>query len=418
MGRARGAAASSGATLAMTGAVAASAALVAFTSARWLGPNDRGIVVIVVTLATTLVLVGALGSGIGLRVLMSEDPPLHPKSAVKHGRTLAVTTATAVLGVGSLTCVIARRQELVTVGLLSALTGFMLWNYVSRETNHGLGHHIAALAGEVLSNTVTLIYVISAQLLGELRAEGVLLVMVCGSALQQVILNHFVASTSSAASLHAYGFRELIRYCLPATLGPLGGSLIAKGDRLILGWMLGAAPVGIYATAATMADMLSLIGVALAQIVFRRVAQEKTISAGTLRVMCLAVVATAVGAVIVLFLAPFLIRALLGDAYASASTPLRALAVAAIFMSAHQVLVAALNGFGEFRVVRRITLTGLFVIVVGCLALVPTYGINGAAFLSLACYLMMAVASAYAVRSTVLKIARDGEGRVASQVGR
>ena len=71
------------------GVQSAAATLFAILTARWLGPSDRGVVVVLMTTSTFLMLVGSFGISTGSRVLLNDSPPLGLTHYLKQARTLS-----------------------------------------------------------------------------------------------------------------------------------------------------------------------------------------------------------------------------------------------------------------------------------------------------------------------------------------
>jgi O-antigen/teichoic acid export membrane protein/GT2 family glycosyltransferase len=158
-------------------------------------------------------------------------------------------------------------------------------------------------------------------------------------------------------------------------------------DVLVVGFVLGTASVGTYAAAFGVAELLTYAGTAIGFALFPRTAEaaagnsaggaERT--AGALRVMFLFVAA---GAVLLAVAGPALVSAVFGSRFAGAGTPLQALLPGAVALALVTVLANDMMGRGRtwpaFWVLGGTALANLG----ANLAVVPHFGLTGAAVVS------------------------------------
>jgi O-antigen/teichoic acid export membrane protein len=344
---------------------------VALLSARWLGPGDRGDLVLATTVATLMLLLSSLGAGLASRVVLAEPGRWWTWSRYL-GLSALLTVPHIVL---SATVGLAVVLQLSTNGTDIALP-FVVYSatalsaHLLREGLHGLGRHRTTMAVDVAGASTQLL------LIAGLHAGGILTpatalyagaVAYAGSITVQVLVGRAADAQGrgrprvGAAEWwgEARAFLSISRFALVAALGQ---SFVVNGDRLVLGAAGSSAQVGIYAAASSLAQVAWVAPVALAPMLTRRVAE-----AGTLvpwrhmypRVLAL----TGVLAVAVACLGWFVIPILLGDAFTPARDVLPILCAAALPYAGYQVDAAACAGLRDLR-------TGALGALVGCLALV------------------------------------------------
>jgi O-antigen/teichoic acid export membrane protein len=372
------------------GVQAAAAGFFALLTARWLGPSSRGIVVVFMTTSSFLMLVGSLGVSTGSRVLLNGSPPLGLTSLLKQARILSLFHLVTASTVGLFVLAKTGGMSTLWIGVIFVpFAAVQLFSYFQREALHGIGRHRSAVYGEVLSFTIMTAAVLLLQVMGRLNLVAVCLVILGGALAQTVFLATRLSSEEQSPPFASFSLRQLIRFSAPALFTTLGQAFVIRGDRLVLGLLAGAAPVGVYGGAATFTEVLWLIPGAVAQVAFRRASVTGTRREGaTARRITLLVTALAC-LVIVAFTRP-LITMLLGPAYSEAVGMAYILIPAALPMASYQLDAAVLNGLGRLSQSRNATTVGSVVLLAGCLVTIPRYGAYGAAWSSLVAYTAMA----------------------------
>lgn len=371
---------------------AGSAMALALLSARWLGPADRGLVVIATVMGSLLMLVGSLGTPTGARVLVALDEGCDERMSVADvlasTRILLWIHLFTAASVGGLVFWLVSGHVRWSVLLL--FVGYavlMLAAYARRELLHGVGKHRVAVNGEILTVITQLLLTATAHLMDALTVETALMALSVGVVAQLLYQRTLLGdrrrgSTTSRA--------RLLRYSFPALATTVGQAFALRGDRLILGVIATSAAAGVYGSAASLSEALTLLAAGVGQVLFRR--SSGGTSRARVRHSLVAVTAlTALGAALLAAVAPWIIEIALGDAYLAAVAPLRVLCVATVPLAAYQVSVAALNGSGRLTAAGRVTLSGAVVLTLGCVVLVPMWGMAGAAWASVLAYAFMAV---------------------------
>jgi O-antigen/teichoic acid export membrane protein len=375
------------------GVQAAAAVLFALLTARWLGPESRGAVVVFMTTSSFLMLVGSLGISTGSRVLLNGSPPLGLNRYLRQARGMSVFHLVTASTVGLFALWKTGGMPTPWVGVIFVpFAAVQLFCYFQREALHGVGRHRSAMYGEVLTFSFAATAVIVLELTGQLNLVAVCLVMLAGALIQTVFLATRLHGEGARQSppFASFSLRQLMRFSLPAMVTTLGQSFVIRGDRLILGLIAGAAPVGIYGASATFTEVLWLIPGAVGQVAFRRASVTGTRRAGaTGRKITLII--TAVAGLVLLALTRPIVTLLLGPAYAEAVPLAYILIPATLPMASYQLDVAVLNGLGRLSYAGYTTTVGSAILLVGCFATIPSLGAFGAAWSSLVAYTAMAV---------------------------
>jgi len=372
------------------GVQAAAGTLFALITARWLGPESRGAVVVFMTTSSFLMLVGSFGISTGSRVLLNGSPPLGLTHYLKQARGLSLFQLVTASTIGLFALSKTGGMPTPWVGVIFVpFAAVQLFCYFQREALHGIGRHRSAVYGDVLSFTLMIAGVLILKVTSQLNLVAVCLVSLVGALAQTVFLATRLRSAGQTPPFASFSLRQLMKFSLPALVTTLGQAFVIRGDRLILGLIAGAAPVGIYGAAATFTEVLWLIPSAVAQVAFRRASLTGTRRAGaTGRKITLLV--TAFACLVLVVLTRPLVTILLGPAYLEAIPLAYILIPASLPMASYQLDVAVLNGLGRLSHSGHATTLGSVVLVVGCLVTIPSMGAFGAAWSSLVAYTAMA----------------------------
>lgn len=382
--------------------LASSATVFALLTARWLGPSSRGSVVVFMTTSSFLMLVGSLGVSTGSRVLLNGSPPLNLNNYVKYARVMSAVHLLTSSSVGLF--VLAKTGGTPTwwIGVIFVpFAAVQLFSYFQREALHGIGHHRTALYGDTLASTLQTLAVLLLKMTGILNLTTVCLVIFGGSVAQTVFLATRLRSAQQSPPFANYSLSQLVKYGRPALVTTLGQAFVVRGDRLILGMMAGAAPVGIYGAAATFTEVLWLVPGGVAQVAFRKASVTGTHRVGA-RGRKLTLLVTALACVALAACTQVLVTILLGVEYSDAVGLAYVLIAASLPMASYQLDVAVLNGLGRLSDSGRATMLGTVLLATGCLVSIPKFGAYGAAWSSVAAYTAMAVlAHSFVRRVTV-----------------
>ncbi len=192
------------------------------------------------------------------------------------------------------------------------------------------------------------------------------------------------------ASIKASGLSEVVRFATPSYLSNLTQFLNYRLDVFFVSFFAGAAAVGLYTLAVTLAQAIWLFSNAAALVLLPRIAslqEAKTENAAqTARITRLALWLSAVSALLLALVAEFLLTRIYGEAFRGSLVPLLWLLPGIVIFSATNVIASYLAGIGKPRLNWFASLAGLFVTVTLNLLLIPRLNIVGAAISSTASY--------------------------------
>ena len=199
--------------------------------------------------------------------------------------------------------------------------------------------------------------------------------------------------------------RRLFGFGSRSHLSTASTVLNQRVDQLVIALVLSPALLGTYVVAVAISSLPAAAGGAVAYVVFPRVA---ALPAGKVRTdaareaLQVTLFASAAFALVLLGTVRWLVGFLVGSGYEGAVNVARVLVVASVFLSMNSTLVALLKAVGQPLQAGFGGGLALLVTIAGLTLLVPTYGIMGAAVVSLA---------AYAVSASFLlyKVARELE---------
>src|SRR5450631_167748 len=201
------------------GVQAAAAVLFALLTARWLGPESRGAVVVFMTTSSFLMLVGSFGISTGSRVLLNGSPPLGLNRYLKQARGMSLFHLVTAGTVGLLTLWTTGGMPTLWVGVIFVpFAAAQLLCYFQREALHGVGRHRSAMYGEVLTFTFATTAVVVLQVIGKLSLVAVCLVMLGGALAQTVFLATRLhgAGAEQTPPFATFSLRQLMKFSLPA----------------------------------------------------------------------------------------------------------------------------------------------------------------------------------------------------------
>lgn len=360
-------------------------------TARWLGPADRGIVVLAVTISSFAVLLGGLGMPALMRIRLS-DPAygLNYRGFELTALRLLVLVAVPVLG-GSLAMlsVLGHHPGPWVLACFALYVGGALCATLYREATHGIGHHQAAVSGDVLASGVLLVGTSGLFLIDRLSVTGFLLTATLGYALQCAFLR-FAGRLERGDKRLRPPLGVLLRSSRSALLWAVLSAFAWKGDRLILGLVRPPEDVGVYGTAATLSDLTWMAPAAVGAIVARQVAQAGSVSVIPRWRRRLLLVTGAcilpVGAI-----GTLLLTRALGPGYESGVPALWILCLAALSLASYQTDISGCQGMGNFRSAWKAALGGSIALTVLAPPLSAYWMGTGCALASWAAYTVMAI---------------------------
>lgn len=199
---------------------------------------------------------------------------------------------------------------------------------------------------------------------------------------------------SSAARPSLALARRIAAYGLRAQIGGLITQLNLRLDFIVLTVLTGPAVLGVYAIGSKFAELIKILGMALAYVLYPRFARDghSMAVAQARRLIPKAGLLTAAVAVPLWVAAGFLIPAFYGPSFGGAVTPARIILLGLTLEGVGGVITAFLYGVGRPGLNSCAMAVGLVGTVVLNILLIPRYGATGAAVASAVAYMASTVA--------------------------
>ncbi|RZU34125.1 lipopolysaccharide biosynthesis protein [Blastococcus saxobsidens] len=397
--------------------------LVAVLSARWLGPADRGSLVLATTLATLLLLLSGLGVGTGARVVLAEPSTwwtwpryvvLAGAMAVPHG-FVALVVGLPVLGV--LTDPDPATQALFVLYSALALSASLL-----REGLHGRGLHRQGIGLDVLAAAIQLVLTAAIHHAGRLTVATAL--AAASACLVLTVLGQLAVGQRGSGQGPRLGCswrvlltqgRMFVAFSLPGLVTSLGQSFVIHGDRLVLGAVGSSAAVGVYSAASSLAALAWFIPAAFTGVLTRRVAATGSLQAWE-RSWKPFVASSAVLACVTGSLGTMIFPLLLGADYREGASLVAVLSIAAIPYAVYQYDSAACQGLRDLKTGTLGALSGSLLVLVVLVPIIIEFGPPGAAVGMIAVYTAMAAVARFRLRRLQNHATEAARGAVAVHV--
>lgn len=365
---------------------------------RWLGPGGRG------ELAAAFAVAGLLpyiaSTGLASSVLYHAAPNHEGPS-----RTLAtalpigvIQAATFGIAAWFLLPVLMGNQgtrvvvgaQIALVGLPGSLLALYLQGALQAQLRFGVfnGLRLVMPVGSLLG-------ALALEATGRLSARSMVgvyiglpfLAVTCSFAYMR--LQRLVTSVRPQALVA----RRLLRYGWKAQIGDLANSLNVRLDQVLLAAWFPVEKLGLYVAALGASSLVSMLGYSVQLVLHPRLLNE-TNEANRSRLLKRAVLqyltagaAASLGLIIAI---PVAIPRLFGTSFRGAVLSSQILIVAAVILGLKSILAGAAHAYGLPWLASKAELAGVIVTVLTLMALLPTFGIAGAAVSSMLAYSVQA----------------------------
>ncbi|HWG55183.1 MAG TPA: oligosaccharide flippase family protein [Gaiellaceae bacterium] len=381
--------------------------LVGFASsivlARLLGPADRGMLAVVLSVADVLLVVVGIGLPMAVMYFASRETP--PTGALLGNSFAHALLLAALLGPTffflrePLAEAFSRGEGTSVWPLLTVVVvaNFLAWtttNQLAGELRFGLFNALS-----VAGKAVTLVLVVCLIGLGGGGVAAAVAATAAGAATSAVgALVVLLRKARPALDRALYG--SLVRYGARVQAGALFGSLNLRLDVLVLQFFRPLAAVGYYVIAQIVAELVIVLARAfqasVLPLVRRYEGDDRQLATTTAALRHHGLLA----AVAVLVNAGFGTLVLLvgyGDEFRPALEPMLILLPGMWFLGTANVITGDLNGRGRPGLASALTGATVVLTVALDLLLIPPYGIVGAAIASVVAYVAYGVASLHAL---------------------
>ena len=201
--------------------------------------------------------------------------------------------------------------------------------------------------------------------------------------------------------------KKLFAFALPIFVGGLGGMIISYTDTLMIAMFRTLPEVGFYQAAQPIAHILWYFPMAVGVVLFPMISElwargEQGLLGQALHFLTKFSFIFVMPAALVFIAFPeIVINLLFGPAYLAGATVLQILGVTAIIYTPYLILADTMSGMGKPIIVTKIVALMACLNVVGNLALIPRYGIEGAAVATFAAHLLGIILLLYYTRKFV-----------------
>jgi len=201
--------------------------------------------------------------------------------------------------------------------------------------------------------------------------------------------------------------KKLLVFALPIFIGGLGGLIISYTDTIMITILRTLPEVGFYQVAQPTARILWYFPTALTVVLFPMISElwargERKLLGGALHFLTKFSFILIVPAAFIFIAFPeIVINLLFGPGYLAGATTLQILSVVAIIYAPYVILAYAVAGIGRPVVITKVVAFMACFNIVGNLALIPPYGIEGAAVATLVSHLFGLVLLFYYARKFI-----------------
>lgn len=367
--------------------------------ARTLGPDEFGLYALALTLFNILTLATVFGVDIGIVKFVSHH---LVEGQLRRAKAILIAAASMAFSSGLIAAiglaVLAPSLALTVYGNPELTLSFRLFALAIPFATVTIVLIAALQAFQTVRHTILVKYLwepiakfmlaaaaifAGYQLLGVISA--VILTLAISAALTIRAAHRLISNSEEGLDLwNVQEVRALLIYCLPLAVANVFGIVAPRSDILLLGYWTNVSDVGIYLavfqTAAIMALVLSAFDTNLAPIISRAWSMQDQARMGeSYRVVARLSLTVSLPIFCCLILFPDEVLSLFGPEFVKGSTALVLLACGQIFNNATGSANTVLLMSGRSRIVMTNTIMMGVVLVIVTAALIPFWGINGAA---------------------------------------
>jgi stage V sporulation protein B len=377
-----------GASLGQQLAVAIGGFLYVAATARFLTVDERGVVALFIVIhtlvgsASTLGIPAAClhfrGRGAGVAVLLRHAIPILLGAGLLGMLVAAwafVATVRGASSVGGPTTILVLSGIAIIGQTVSSLWTWMLM---------GDGRFRSAALARGGSALLVGLVVGGLGALGLLTTQLALAVWVAGWAISLLLAIAPLRNSSPQEGGYDPHRSEIIRYGMASFPSSMGGYVTSRADTWILGSLASSSAAGIYSVALSLADLLLYLPRAVGAVLFSEESKGKTDRAMRLALISAGMVVMG-GGLLAVAGGP-LLALLFGEGYRQGALVVAILALGNVFLSALKLIGNIDAGRGKPGVYSWGTAASSLLLIVGSFALVPLYGMEGAAVASCAAY--------------------------------
>ena len=359
--------------------------------ARWLGPTGRGEYAVAVAVSAIAVQLGSLGLHTSSSWAVAQRPELTGRllgngvvSSLAIGSVLAVGIWLATIAFPG---VVPLPEPLRSFALISIPVGLLY--LVGLNLMLGLNRIRQYNRLELGNRSLSVALLVAAAALGTLSTPFAYLTVVIGSVAGATIAIVWLFRWSREIRVDLGVLLEYGKYGIRSYVAAIFTYLLLRVDLLLVQYLRGSSDAGLYSVAVGLADMLNLLPVVAATLLFPRLSAMRDATAAWLtarRVAAAVFVGIAALAVVALGLSGPLVVTLYGRSFGESVLAFQLLLPGVLFLSVQTILMHYFYSAGAPAVTLYAPLAGTVANVALNLILIPRYGIEGASIASTLAY--------------------------------
>ena len=369
---------------------------------RVTGAHGRGIYTLVVSVAGLSAMVTGLGiSWAGIYYIGKREFPLA--DVVSTLLTVALAAAVLTMGVLAIAYVFFQPTYFHDMSptqalIMLALTALFQLATTASSIVLGLNRPLQYAGLSAIQVVVALVIQVFLAVTGSLTATSALVALTLGLAISAGLGMVLVGREAPIRlGFDSRILRSFFNFGIRGYAANLMMTVSYRLDALMVNGLSGVVSLGYYSVATAMAEGLWYGANALALVMFPHISSMDKKEADRITpVVCRnAVFLTLIGAVVMFAVSRQLILAIFGPALIPALQPLWLLLPGIVTLTVAKIITSYLSGIGKPIYSTYLAAGSMILTVVMDLALIPPYGINGAAAASSIVYTLTAVASVW-----------------------
>lgn len=381
-------------TTAATVVIMACNVVTGLIAARNLGPSGRGELTTITLWAATLLYAGTLGLPEAVAYYTAADRKSRDLVwATGQAAALVLGLAITVIGWWLIPTILATHQPELVESVRWYLVLFAVPAFGSLCASawlQGVGATVAFNVSRASVHVVHAAGMIVLLLAGIESVQPFAVVLLIGNAAAWFIgagSGPWTRALSGAPSPDLA--KRMLNYGARVQFGTWANAANMRVDQLLLSLFAPAAALGLYVVAVSYASVLLMVPVSAALVMLPEVVRQHQagVARACLERWCRGVLwATLLGGAVIAPLGVVAVPALFGSAFQGAAPVAAVLVPATVVLGMNQVISTAFRGIGRPEIGSTSEVIGVAVTIVALAALLPRYGVYGAAIASLLAY--------------------------------
>jgi O-antigen/teichoic acid export membrane protein len=364
-------------------------------TARHLGADGRGEIVVAFTVAWATTSIADLGTSTSGRISL-----LRPDGDVGVSDVVSLTTVLlplqVVLSTAAITVLAITSLHLsipFSVGVVALSVATMMFNSAT-SLFYGLRRYRAVLAVEACIAVFQIMALVGLLMSSRLTTTSAVATMAVGPTLGSLwLVRGSGAIEHGLRSWRVTRWRQLVVDGLSPMVGGIAVFVALRVDRVILAVVAGTHSLGIYTVALAVPGALRILPRAVGQVIGDRGRSHMDTVAGLRRHTRIFVVAYALVLAAAALVGWLLLTVVFGKGFAESRDVLIIVTAAEAVLSVHLMHQALLVGFARPKGIGVPQVTGAVVMVALDLIMIPRWGMQGAAWAALFGYSALALTS-------------------------